>query len=89
MCICASQCFNTTTHKCTENGKCKFESKSAIVKGISFHPSRPWIVISLHSDVIQLWHYRMCVLLEKFDEYDGPVRGICFHQEQLIFVMVL
>ncbi|CAI5443286.1 unnamed protein product [Caenorhabditis angaria] len=54
MCICASQCFNTTTHKCTEKGKCKFESKSAIVKGISFHPSRPWIVISLHSDVIQL-----------------------------------
>ncbi|CAI5439371.1 unnamed protein product [Caenorhabditis angaria] len=64
----------------------KFESKSARVKGISFHPTRPWVLTSLHSGVIQLWDYRMCVLLEKFDEHDGPVRGICFHQEQPIFV---
>ena len=28
----------------------------------------------------------MCVLIDKFDEHDGPVRGICFHQEQPIFV---
>lgn len=28
----------------------------------------------------------MCVLLEKFDEHDGPVRGICFHNQQPIFV---
>lgn len=41
---------------------------------------------SLHSGVIQLWDYRMCTLLEKFDEHDGPVRGICFHNQQPIFV---
>ncbi|CCD73511.1 Coatomer subunit alpha [Caenorhabditis elegans] len=64
----------------------KFESKSARVKGISFHPTRPWVLTSLHSGVIQLWDYRMCVLLEKFDEHDGPVRGICFHHDQPIFV---
>lgn len=94
-----------------------FESKSARVKGISFHPKRPWILaryvnhsnaltpfpnsivdsisflffwglksISLHSGVIQLWDYRMCTLLEKFDEHDGPVRGICFHHQQPLFV---
>ncbi|KAJ2941519.1 hypothetical protein O0L34_g14564 [Tuta absoluta] len=28
----------------------------------------------------------MCTLLEKFDEHDGPVRGICFHQQQPLFV---
>ncbi|KHJ83346.1 WD domain, G-beta repeat protein, partial [Oesophagostomum dentatum] len=28
----------------------------------------------------------MCVLLDKFDEHDGPVRGICFHMDQPIFV---
>ena len=28
----------------------------------------------------------MRVLLEKFDEHDGPVRGIDFHGEQPIFV---
>lgn len=41
---------------------------------------------SLHSGVIQLWDYRMCTLLEKFDEHDGPVRGICFHNQQPLFV---
>ena len=41
---------------------------------------------SLHSGVIQLWDYRMCTLLEKFDEHDGPVRGICFHMQQPLFV---
>jgi len=41
---------------------------------------------SLHSGVIQLWDYRMCALLEKFDEHDGPVRGICFHSQQPLFV---
>lgn len=28
----------------------------------------------------------MCALLEKFDEHDGPVRGICFHSQQPLFV---
>uniref|UniRef100_A0A7E4ZSM4 Coatomer subunit alpha n=1 Tax=Panagrellus redivivus TaxID=6233 RepID=A0A7E4ZSM4_PANRE len=64
----------------------KFESKSARVKGLSFHPTRPWVLASLHSGVIQLWDYRMCVLIDKFDEHDGPVRGIDFHFQQPIFV---
>lgn len=64
----------------------KFETKSARVKGLSFHPKRPWILASLHNGVIQLWDYRMCTLLEKFDEHDGPVRGICFHSQQPLFV---
>ncbi|XP_011503846.1 PREDICTED: coatomer subunit alpha [Ceratosolen solmsi marchali] len=64
----------------------KFETKSARVKGLSFHSKRPWILASLHNGVIQLWDYRMCTLLEKFDEHDGPVRGICFHNQQPIFV---
>nr|XP_032523631.1 coatomer subunit alpha [Danaus plexippus plexippus] len=64
----------------------KFETKSARVKGISFHAKRPWVLTSLHNGVIQLWDYRMCTLLEKFDEHDGPVRGICFHIQQPLFV---
>lgn len=28
----------------------------------------------------------MCTLLEKFDEHDGPVRGIAFHNQQPLFV---
>ena len=41
---------------------------------------------SLHNGVIQLWDYRMHTLLEKFDEHDGPVRGIAFHCQQPLFV---
>jgi WD40 repeat protein len=43
-------------------------------------------VHSLHNGVIQLWDYRLCTLLDKFDEHDGPVRGICFHNQQPLFV---
>lgn len=56
------------------------------IPGISFHPTRPWVLASLHSGIIQLWDYRMCVMLDKFDEHDGPVRGIAFHSQQPIFV---
>jgi WD40 repeat protein len=41
---------------------------------------------SLHTGVIQLWDYRISTLLEKFDEHDGPVRGINFHCQQPLFV---
>ncbi|MED6199382.1 hypothetical protein PIB30_075420, partial [Stylosanthes scabra] len=64
----------------------KFETKSNRVKGLSFHPKRPWILASLHSGVIQLWDYRMGTLIDKFDEHDGPVRGVHFHCSQPLFV---
>jgi hypothetical protein len=33
----------------------KFESKSARVKGLAFHPVRPWVCASLHNGVVQLY----------------------------------
>ena len=64
----------------------KFETKSNRVKGLSFHPRRPWILASLHSGVIQLWDYRMGTLIDRFDEHEGPVRGVHFHKTQPLFV---
>ncbi len=64
----------------------KFETKSNRVKGLAFHPTRPWILASLHSGTIQLWDYRMGTLIDRFDEHDGPVRGIDFHRTQPLFV---
>ena len=61
-------------------------SSPCLLAGLSFHPKRPWVLASLHNGVIQLWDYRMCTLIDKFDEHDGPVRGICFHQQQPLFV---
>ncbi|ORX92865.1 coatomer protein alpha subunit [Basidiobolus meristosporus CBS 931.73] len=64
----------------------KFESKSNRVKGLSFHPKRPWILTSLHNGSVQLWDYRMGTLVERFEEHDGPVRGVAFHPTQPLFV---
>ncbi len=57
----------------------KYDAKSNRVKGIAFHPKRPWILSSLHNGIINLYDYRMSVLLETFEEHVGPVvrRGVC------------
>ncbi|ODM95881.1 Coatomer subunit alpha [Orchesella cincta] len=72
--------------KGSNNMLIKFETKSARVKGLSFHPRRPWILASMHTGTIQLWDYEMNAYLDKFTEHEGPVRGICFHNQQPIFV---
>lgn len=64
----------------------KFESKSNRVKGLAFHPVRPWVLASLHNGHIQLWDYRMGTLLDKFEEHEGPVRGVDFHRAQPLIV---
>ena len=63
----------------------KFESKSARVKGLAFHPSRHWLLVSLHTGIVQLLDYRMGTILEKYEEHEGPVRGVAFHPTQPIF----
>ena len=52
----------------------KFETKSNRVKGVAFHPKRPWVLASLHSGVIQLWDYRMGTMIDRFDEHDGTAQ---------------
>lgn len=64
----------------------KFESKSARVKGLAFHPVRPWICASLHNGVIQLWDYRVGTVIDRFEEHDGPVRGVDFHLTEPLLV---
>ena len=44
------------------------------------------MLASLHSGVLQLYDYRMGTLIDKFDEHDGPVRGVSFHNSQPLFV---
>ncbi|KAL7619948.1 hypothetical protein AAE478_010495 [Parahypoxylon ruwenzoriense] len=34
----------------------------------------------------KLWDYRMGTLIDRFEEHDGPVRGIDFHKTQPLFV---
>ncbi|SCN58656.1 coatomer alpha subunit, putative [Plasmodium chabaudi chabaudi] len=64
----------------------KCETKSQRVKSISFHPKVDLVLAGLHNGVIQLWDYRIGILINKFEEHEGPVRGICFHSVQPLFV---
>ncbi|SMN18290.1 similar to Saccharomyces cerevisiae YDL145C COP1 Alpha subunit of COPI vesicle coatomer complex (partial ?) [Maudiozyma saulgeensis] len=51
----------------------------------SIHPQRPCILITLKNGVIELWDYRMGVLLQTFNDHNGPVRGIDFHPTKELF----
>ncbi|SOV12191.1 coatomer alpha subunit, putative [Plasmodium gaboni] len=64
----------------------KCETKSQRVKSISFHPKINMILAGLHNGLIQLWDYRIGILIDKFEEHEGPVRGIDFHSVQPLFV---
>lgn len=49
----------------------KFTTQSNRVKGLSFHPKRPWILASLHDGHIHLYDYRMKTIIETFSEHEG------------------
>lgn len=56
------------------------------MKGLAFHPVRPWVCASLHNGVIQLWDYRVGTVIDRFEEHDGPVRGVDFHLHEPLIV---
>lgn len=64
----------------------KFETKSARVKGLAFHPTKGWLLASLHNGIIQLWDYDVKTMIDKFEGHQGPVRGLDFHKHQPLFV---
>lgn len=54
-------------------------------------PAHALLLFSRNSPIhftwyMQLWDYRMGTLIDRFDEHDGPVRGIHFHNTQPLFV---
>lgn len=63
-----------------------FETRTARVKGISFHPTRNWVLTSLHNGKIQLWDMRSRTLLHTYEGHKGPVRTVCFHPDRPLFV---
>ncbi|BFU21969.1 coatomer alpha subunit, putative [Entamoeba histolytica HM-1:IMSS-B] len=63
-----------------------FETRTARVKGISFHPTRSWVLASLHNGKIQLWDMRTRTLLHVYEGHKGPVRSVQFHPDRPIFV---
>jgi WD40 repeat protein len=44
--------------------------------GLAFHPTQPLLAASLHNGSVQLWNYRMGVLVDRFEEHEGEL--LCF-----------
>lgn len=63
-----------------------FETRTARVKGISFHPTRSWVLTSLHNGKVQLWDMRTRTLLHVYEGHRGPVRTVQFHPDRPLFV---
>ncbi len=47
---------------------------SLLHPGLSFHPTQPLLAASLHNGSVQLWNYRMGVLVDRFEEHEGTHR---------------
>src|ERR1700722_20274185 len=39
--------------------------------GLAFYPSQPLLAAALHNGSVQLWNYRMGVLVDRFEEHEG------------------
>lgn len=46
-------------------------SRSSVTIGLAFHPTQPLLAASLHNGSVQLWNYRMGVLVDRFEEHEG------------------
>jgi len=44
------------------------------------------VCASLHNGIIQLWDYRVGTVIDRFEEHDGPVRGVDFHKTDPLIV---
>jgi coatomer protein complex subunit alpha (xenin) len=64
----------------------KLEVESSRVKGVSFHPNRPWVLYSTHTGTVHLHDYEVGVELSRFSvTKDQPVRCVSFHPTQPLF----
>lgn len=43
------------------------------LQGLAFHPTQPLLAAALHNGSVQLWNYRMGVLVDRFEEHEGTL----------------
>ena len=49
----------------------KFEAKSSRVKGLAFHKTLPWLLAAHHNGSVQIYDYRMGIVVDKYEEHKG------------------
>jgi WD40 repeat protein len=52
----------------------KFEAKSSRVKGLAFHPTLPWLLAAHHNGTVQIYDYRMGMVVDKYEEHKGKLK---------------
>lgn len=58
----------------------KLDQKAARVKGVSFHPARPWVLLSHYNGSIHLWDHKLKTLIDKYEGYhDGKRISLCMY----------
>lgn len=65
----------------------KLELETARVKGISFHPTRPWVLYCTHTGTVHMHDYELNVELQSYTVTNDsqPVRCVAFHPTQPLF----
>ncbi|KAH3678144.1 hypothetical protein WICMUC_001660 [Wickerhamomyces mucosus] len=53
----------------------QFSSRSDRVKGIDFHPTEPWVLVTLYSGNVELWSFETGTKIKSIDVTDVPVRS--------------
>lgn len=43
------------------------------LQGLAFHPTQPLLAAALHNGSVQLWNYRVGVLVDRFEEHQGDL----------------
>eukprot|EP00915_Cephaloidophora_sp_WS-2016_P008029 GHVH01011097.1.p1 GENE.GHVH01011097.1~~GHVH01011097.1.p1 ORF type:complete len:1225 (+),score=215.63 GHVH01011097.1:154-3828(+) len=68
--------------------KLKYETpskNSKRVKAVCFHPEMSWVIVALHSGLVQIWDYDHAVMYDEYVAHSGPCRAVDFHPNQPIF----
>lgn len=67
----------------------KFEAKSSRVKGLAFHPTLPWLLAAHHNGTVQIYDYRMGMVVDKYEEHKGKLFIISFFTYLIFNTLVL
>lgn len=53
----------------------QFSTRLDRVKGIDFHPTEPWVLITLYNGKVEIWSYATNTLVKLIQVTDSPVRA--------------
>ena len=63
----------------------KYQVETNRVKCVTFHPFRPWILVSFHTGEICLYDYEEETEIQRYTDHTSPVRTVAFHCQEPIF----